>query len=125
MSEHIIKASARRRERVLEKRFSEAMATVGARDETIKLQRQQIGELICSQRERGTVLAVVATRLEDFAADMKVLADVLRAHGAEDAEARLRTLADGCEIQCRRIAAVLDNADGCMALGERRTIAVQ
>lgn len=94
-------AAARRRERKISRDLMQACKIIATRDETIKLRGEQIGDLIKQKEDLRRQLEFAANLT---AADAKVIADVLRAHGAEDAEARLRTTASTCEEQYRRIA---------------------
>lgn len=111
---------ARRRERVLERRLGEALKLIDARDATIKSRSGQIGELITQKADLIDELRHLARLLGDFAGDMKVVADVLQANGADHAEARLRTIAEGCENHRRRLGAIAGAPDGCAMVGEER-----
>jgi hypothetical protein len=116
-------AAARRRERKISGELAQACAIIATRDETIKLREEQIGELIKKKGELRRLFFDTAHDILGFTADLKVIADVLRAHGAEDAEARLRSIAVGCEDRQRHILHVLEPVQAMAATGrdqERR-----
>lgn len=118
-AEMVTVAAARRRERKLQRELGTANTVIASRDATINLRGQQIRELIEQKESRGHQLACLAHVLAAEAADLKLVADVLRAHGAEDAEAKLRTMAGAHEGHQRRISALLGGA-GPMAMAARR-----
>lgn len=122
--QYISKATATRRERKLQRMLRDTEAIVAVRNAVVKHCEHQIDDLTVERQKRGDQLAYLAKRLVDYAGDLKIVADVLNAYGAEDAEARLRTIAGNCEQHHRRIIEILGQpVDGCTTVartaGER------